>query len=108
MLLYVDEKGPIMAKIHYGTSWSSTVQLKVQKAQKIKGLLNVFEGAYDHTNDKMHVHCYKKKIGKQFVDFLKRVDRRYDKNIQNIFLVLDNLSANKSKRVQKGIATCCP
>ena len=41
MLLYVDEKGPITAKTHGGTSWSS-VQVKVEKAQKIKGLLNVF------------------------------------------------------------------
>jgi len=48
-------------------------------------------GAYDHTNDKMHVHCYRNKAGKQFVDFLKRVDRRYDKDIQNIFVVIDNL-----------------
>jgi hypothetical protein len=60
-------------------------------------------GAYDHTNDKMHVHCYKRKTGKQFVDFLKIVDKRYDKNIQNIFLVLDNLSAHKSKMVKKDI-----
>ena len=72
-------------------------QVKVEKAQKINGLLNVF-GAYDHTNDKMYVHCYKKKTGKQFVDFLKRVDRIYDKNIQNIFLVLDNLSHTNPKR----------
>ena len=49
--------------------------------QKIKGILNVF-GAYDHTNVKMHVHCYRNKTGKQFVDFLNRVDRQYDKNIQ--------------------------
>lgn len=54
MLLYVDEKGPIAAKTHGGTSWSS-VQVKVEKAQKIKGLLNVF-GAYDHTNDKIHMY----------------------------------------------------
>ena len=65
-------------------------------------------GAYDHTNDKMHVQIYKKKTGKQFVDFLKRVDRRYDKNIQNIFLVLDNLSVHKSKKVKKEISKCCP
>ena len=57
-------------------------------------------GAYDHTNDKIHVHCYKKKTGKQFIDFLKRVDSRYDKNIQNIFVVLDNLSVHKSKKVK--------
>ncbi len=100
MLRYVDEKGPVTAKAHGGTSWSS-VQVKVEKAQKINWLLNVF-GAYDHTNDKMHVQCYKNKTAKQFTDFLKRVDRRYDnKNIQNIFLVLDNLSTHKSKRVQK-------
>ena len=100
MLLYVDEKGPVTAKTHGGTSWSST-QVKVEKAQKIHEMLNVF-GAYDHTNDKMHVQCYKKKTAKQFVDFLKRVDRRYDdKVIQNIFLVLENLSAHKSKMVKE-------
>ncbi len=66
-------------------------------------------GAYDHTNDKMHVHCYRNKTWKQFVDFIKRVDRRYDdKDIKNIFLVLDNLSVHKSKRLQKEISKCCP
>ena len=83
------------------------VQIKVQNAQKIKGILNVF-GAYDNTNDKMHVQCYRKKTSKQFIDFLKRVDRKYNKNIQNIFVVLDNLSVHKSKRVQKEISKCCP
>jgi hypothetical protein len=52
-------KGPTITakthgKTHGGTSWSS-VQVKVEKAQKIKGLLNVF-GAYDHTNDKIHMY----------------------------------------------------
>ena len=76
VLLYVDEKRPtITAKTHGGSSWSST-QVKIEKAQKTRGLLNVL-GAYEHTNDKMHVHCYKRKTGKQFVDFIKRVDRRY-------------------------------
>ena len=82
--------------------------MKVEKAQKIKGLLNVF-GAYDHINDKMHVQCYRNKTGKQFVDFLKRVDKRYDdKNIQNIFVVLDNLSAHKSRMVKEEISKRCP
>ena len=61
-------------------------------------------GAYDHTNDKIHVHCYRNKTGKQFVDFLKIIDKRYDKNIQNIFVVLDNLSARKSNMVKKVLA----
>jgi hypothetical protein len=96
----------VTAKTHGGTSWSSSVQVKVEKAQK-KGLLNVF-GNYDHTNNKMYVHCYKKKTGKQFIDFLKRVDRRYGKNIQNIFVVIDNLSAHKSKKVKEDIFKYCP
>ena len=73
MLLYVDEKGSVTAKTHGGTSWSS-VQVKVEKAQKINGLLNVFE-AFVYTNDKMYVHCYGNKTEKQCIDFLKRVDR---------------------------------
>jgi len=105
VLLYVDEKGPITAKTHGGTSWSST-QVKVEKAQKVKWLLNVF-GASDYTNDKMHVQCYKRKTAKQFVDFLKRVDKRYDKNIQNIFVVLDNLSVHKSKKAKNEIFKYC-
>jgi hypothetical protein len=107
VLLNVNEKGPVAAKTHGGTSWSS-VQVKVEKAQNIRGLLNMF-GAYDHTNDKIHLHCYKNKTGKQFVDFLKRVDKRYDdKNLQDIFLVLDNLSAHKLKMVKEEISKRCP
>jgi hypothetical protein len=64
---------------------------KVEKAQKTKGILNVF-GVYDHTNDKMFIHCYKKRNGDQFLDFIRRVDRRYDSTIKQIFLVLDNIS----------------
>jgi len=43
VLLYEDEKGPITAKTYGGSSWSS-VQVKVEKTQKINdGLLkNVF------------------------------------------------------------------
>lgn len=65
-------------------------------------------GVYDHTNDKIHVHCYRNKTGKQFVDFLKRVDKKYGNNIQNIFLVLDNLSVHKSKKVKEEISKLCP
>ena len=57
----------------------------------------------------MHVQCYKRETGKQFVDFIKRIDRRYnDKNIQNIFVVLDNLSVHKSEKVKGEISKCCP
>jgi hypothetical protein len=72
ILLYEDEKGPIVAKTYGGTSWSF-VQSKISKAQKIRGILNVF-GAYDHTNNQMWTHGYRKKTGKQFLDFIDRID----------------------------------
>ena len=64
-------------------------------------------GAYDHTNDKIHVQCYKKKAGKQFVDFLKRVEKGTIRT-SNIFILLDNLSVHKSKKVREEISKCCP
>ena len=89
-MLYQDEKGPTTtAKTYGGPSWCS-VQTKTEKAQKIKGILNTF-GVYDHTNDQMYTHCYKNKTGDQFLDFIKRVDRKYDSSVKQIFLVLDNV-----------------
>ena len=94
ILLYQDEKGPIAAKTYGGISWSQ-VQSKVERAQKIKGILNVF-GVYDHTNDQMYTHSYRNKTGKQFLDFIKRIDRKYNSSIKQIFLLLDNISIQRS------------
>jgi len=103
VLFYEDEKGPVAAKTYGGTSWSST-QSKVSKAQKIKGILNVF-GVYDYTNNQMWTHSYKQKTGKQFLDFIKRVDQKYnDRNIKQIFLILDNMSIHKSNKVKETMA----
>lgn len=55
-------------------------------------------------NGKMHVHCYKRKNGHQFVDFLKRAEKRRGDAIKNIFVVLDNLSIHISKKVKEEMA----
>ena len=47
------KEGPIAAKTYGGISWFQ-VQSKVERAQKIKGILNVF-GVYDHTNDQIYI-----------------------------------------------------
>ncbi len=83
---------PVTAKTYGGTSWSS-VQSKVSKAQKTKGILNVF-GVYDHTNNHMWTHSYKRKTGKQFLGFINKVDQKYDDNIKQKFLVLENSSVH--------------
>jgi transposase len=81
----------------------SSIQSKISKAQKIKGILNVF-GVYDHTNNNLWTHGYKQKTGKQFLDFIKRVDQKYDSRIKQIFLVLDNASIHKSNKVKETLA----
>jgi hypothetical protein len=74
------------------------------QAQKIRGILNVF-GAYDHTNNQMWTHGYRKKTeGKQFLDFIDRIDQKYDNGIKQIFLVLDNVSIHKSNKVKQTMA----
>src|SRR3954471_9819335 len=74
---------------------------------KIKGILNVF-GVYDHTNNQMWTHGYRKKTGKQFLDFIKRVDQKYDDSVKRIFLVLDNVSIHRSSKVKETLARCHP
>jgi len=65
-------------------------------------------GVYDHTNNQMWTHGYKKKTGIQFLDFIKRVDQKYDYSIKQIFLVLDNVSIHKSNKVKQTIARYHP
>jgi transposase len=77
------------------------------KGSKGKGILNVF-GVYDHTNDQMYTHSYKQKTSKQFLDFIKLVDQKYDHSIKQIFLVLDNVSIHKSNKVKETLARYHP
>jgi len=52
----------------------------------------------------MRTHAYKQKTGKQFLDFIKRVDQKYDSNVKQIFLILDNVSIHKSNKVKETLA----
>jgi len=54
------------------------------------------------------MHSYRKKTGKQFLDFIKRVDQKYNDKIKQIFLVLDNISIHKSNKVKQAIAEHYP
>lgn len=66
-------------------------------------------GVYDYTNNQMFTHSYKRKTSKQFLDFIKRVDKKYDNNVvKQIFLILDNASIHKSKIVKETLARYHP
>ena len=68
---YIKMKKDQLQRKHMEEHPGRQVQSKIEKAQKIKGFLNVF-GVYDHTNDQMYTHSYRKKTGKQFLDFIKQ------------------------------------
>jgi transposase len=53
----------------------------------------------------MWTQGYRKKTGKQFLDFIDRIDKKYDNSsIKQIFLVLDNVSIHKSNKVKQTMA----
>jgi transposase len=56
----------------------------------------------------MYTHSYKQKTSKQFLDFIKLVDQKYDHRIKQIFLVLDNVSIHKSNKVKENLARYHP
>ncbi|CAN5825518.1 hypothetical protein BH23THE1_BH23THE1_00600 [soil metagenome] len=56
----------------------------------------------------MLIHSYKRKTSRQFLDFIKRVDRKYNDNIKHIFLILDNASIHKSKIVKETLSRYYP
>ncbi len=57
----------------------------------------------------MYIHSYNKyKTGKQFLDFIKRIDKKYDSSVKQIFLVLDNISIYKSNKVKQSIIKYYP
>ena len=51
----------------------------------------------------IHIPTKIKQESKQFLDFIKRVDRKYDSSVKQIFLVLDNASIHRSKKVREMI-----
>ncbi len=61
-------------------------------------------GVYDYTSDQMYTHSYKQKTSKQFLDFIKLVDQKYDDSIKQIFLGVDNVSIHKSNKVKENLA----
>jgi transposase len=56
----------------------------------------------------MLTHSYKRKTSRQFLDFIKRVDRKYDDHTKQIFLVLDNASPYTNQRVKETLARYHP
>jgi DDE superfamily endonuclease len=58
-----------------------------------------------HTNNQMWKHGYQRKTGKQFLDFIKRVDQqKYGSSIKQIFVILDNIWIHKSNKVKQTIS----
>ena len=48
------------------------------------------------------------KTSEQFIDFIRRVDSRYNSSIKTIFVVLDNASIHRSKKTRNAIVRNYP
>ena len=48
------------------------------------------------------------KTGKQFLDFIKQVDQKYDDSIKTDIFVLDNVSIHKSSKVKETLVKYHP
>ena len=65
-------------------------------------ILNVFGVYILQTTNQMLTQGYKKhKTSKQFLDFIKLVDRKYDDNGETDISSLDNATIHKSKIVKE-------
>lgn len=52
-----------------------------------------------------HMATSKRKTGKQFLDFIERIDQqKYDSSVKRIYLILDNISIHKSNKVRQTIS----
>ena len=65
-------------------------------------------GSYDCTNNKIWIHGFKKKTGKQFLDFIERTDQKYVDNVNQVFLVLFNVSIHKSNKAKETLSRLHP
>lgn len=89
--------------VHHGVPQSP----RQKNPKKTKGILDTF-GGYEYTYDQIYTHCYRNKTSDQFIDFIKRVDSRYDPSLKTIFVVLDNASIHRSKKTRNAIVRNYP
>jgi transposase len=93
----IDEFGPLELRPHAGRSWQRQGKPKRFRAtyRRLHGVRN-FYGAYEVGTGQLWGHFTRRKCARDFLTFLKAVRRRYR---GRIWIVLDNLSAHKTREV---------
>ena len=96
-VICVDEFGPLELRPYAGRSWR-----KVGQPERFRAVysrrhgVRQFIAAYDVGRGEMFGHFRKRKRASEFLTLLKSVRRRYK---GKIWIVLDNLSAHKTRRI---------
>jgi transposase len=96
-VICVDEFGPLELRPYAGRSWQRKRKPKRFPAtySRPHGIRN-FYGAYEVGTGKLWGHFTRRKRSRDLLTFLKAVRRRYT---GRIWIVLDNLSAHKTREV---------
>jgi transposase len=96
-----DEMGPIQMIPHHGTGWATRKRPGRLRAtyKRPHGVRYLF-AAYDVHADRLHGRLREHKNAGEVLAFFKQIRMRYDPRLR-IYLVMDNLSTNKTKEVRE-------
>ena len=99
-VLCFDEFGPLEVKPIPGASWRpmkrpDRIPATYHRTQGVQHLFAV----YDLKEDKLYAHMKPRKRGREFLEFLRYVRRRYGR--EKLYIILDNYSTHKMKEVKR-------
>jgi transposase len=78
--------------------------IRLEHEYKRGGALHVF-AAFDTRTGKVYARTARRKHQEEFIPFLAQLQREIPSSVTRIYLVLDNASIHKGKRVQTWLAT---
>lgn len=96
-----DEMGPIQLIPHHGAGWApEKLPERLRATYNKKGGVRYLYGAYDVHTDRLHGRLRPCKGEREVLGFFAQIRMRYDPRLR-IYLVMDNLSAHKTKNVRE-------
>ncbi len=96
VVLFMDEKGPIMVKRYGGRIWTTARQVVLPKYQKTRGKFYLY-GVYELWTGRVRWRYYDHKRSEQFIAFMREVRRWYPG--QYILVILDQDTTHPQKCV---------
>ena len=98
IIVYQDEKGYLEVK-KYGGRKLGTIPEKVNIRPKNSKRVCAF-GVYIPSKDEVFIKCYNKKRSTQYIDFIKKLRKKYK---EKLYIIQDNSPIHLSKETKGGL-----